>query len=426
MKCKNCGYEIKDGELRCKRCGKEVRMVPDYNPLDDVLTAQVKGGIDGGEQPLDDYDYEKAYTADLQRGEGQKPERRRRDTGRQTGTVRKSGGNTSGGRRTSRMTGNIDQERERRRRAAHKRREKKKKLRRRIILAFIILIAVIAAAAYFLYQNSYAGQVKKGNKALAEKSYDEAENYFERAVKKSPKRAEAYTGLSQVYLAQDDEDKAEQTLLDAVDSYPDEVPLYRACIQYYTDTDQLQEISVILEDAPDDVRSELSKYVSEEPDFSLDDSKVYDDVQQLSLESDGEAIYYTTDGSEPDTSSQKYTDPIQIEEGTTTITAISVNKAGIPSLPVSKDYTVELPIEDAPAVTPSTGQYDAPTQIVIQVPEGYTAYYTMDKSDPTENSTKYTGPISMPEGNTIFKAVLVNGKGRMTGVTTRNYELTLN
>ena len=86
---------------------------------------------------------------------------------------------------------------------------------------------------------------------------------------------------------------------------------------------------------------------------------------------------------------------------------------------------MEFPLEDAPAVTPSTGQYDQPTQIVIQVPEGYTAYYTTDRSDPTEESTKYTGPIDMPEGNTIFKAVLVNGKGRLTGVTTRNYELVL-
>ena len=63
MRCTNCGYEIPDGELYCKRCGREIRIVPDYNPLDDVLAAQVKGGIDGGERPLDDYDYEQSYTS---------------------------------------------------------------------------------------------------------------------------------------------------------------------------------------------------------------------------------------------------------------------------------------------------------------------------------------------------------------------------
>ena len=80
MRCTNCGCEIPDGQLYCKRCGKEIRIVPDYNPLDDVLAAQVKGGIDGGERPLDDYDYEKSYTSDLRRGEGQRAERRKEET----------------------------------------------------------------------------------------------------------------------------------------------------------------------------------------------------------------------------------------------------------------------------------------------------------------------------------------------------------
>ena len=98
-----------------------------------------------------------------------------------------------------------------------------------------------------------------------------------------------------------------------------------------------------------------------------------------------------------------------------------MNKEGIPSLSAKKTYVVELPIEDAPAVSPSTGQYDSPVQIEIKVPDGYEAYYTMDRTDPTTASNKYTGPIDMPVGETIFKAVLVNAKGRYSGITTRNY-----
>jgi hypothetical protein len=50
----------------------------------------------------------------------------------------------------------------------------------------------------------------------------------------------------------------------------------------------------------------------------------------------------------------------------------------------------------------------------------------MDNTDPTENSEIYSGPVSMPEGSTIFKAVLINGKGKLSGITTRNYERTAN
>ena len=42
MKCKYCGHEIPDGGLYCDACGNEVRIVPDYNPLDDMLTEQVR------------------------------------------------------------------------------------------------------------------------------------------------------------------------------------------------------------------------------------------------------------------------------------------------------------------------------------------------------------------------------------------------
>ena len=47
MRCRYCGQRIPEGELYCRHCGKEVRIVPDYNPLDDMLTAQIKGAIDG-------------------------------------------------------------------------------------------------------------------------------------------------------------------------------------------------------------------------------------------------------------------------------------------------------------------------------------------------------------------------------------------
>ena len=103
--------------------------------------------------------------------------------------------------------------------------------------------------------------------------------------------------------------------------------------------------------------------------------------------------------------------------------AIVVNGKGIPSVTASKKYNIEFPIEDAPAVTPSTGQYTGPAQITITVPEGYTAYYTMDGSTPTAASSQYTGPVDMPENTrTIFNAILVNNQnGKSTEVTTRSY-----
>ena len=45
MKCMNCGAEIPEDQLKCPECGQEIQIVPDYNPLEDVLAAQVRGAV---------------------------------------------------------------------------------------------------------------------------------------------------------------------------------------------------------------------------------------------------------------------------------------------------------------------------------------------------------------------------------------------
>ena len=62
------------------------------------------------------------------------------------------------------------------------------------------------------------------------------------------------------------------------------------------------------------------------------------------------------------------------------------------------------------------------TEITVQVPDGYTAYYTMDGTEPTAVSEKYNGPIQMPEGNTLFSVVLMSPDGKFSDITKRNYE----
>lgn len=408
MKCRYCGYEIPDGELYCEHCGKEVRIVPDYNPLDDMLTAQIKVSLDGEEPEDEAFD-----TAPV------------RNTGRRTGTGRgtRQGTSSNTNRSTGRRGSSPEMERRRRRQQQARKKAALRKKRRRLLMIMALFLILIAAGIYFLYSNSYAGVVRRGTRALDAGNYSEAQSLFERAMSKDNERPEAYTGLSGVYAAQDDLDAAEAVFLTGLEEQTDNADLYEACVNFYMDTEQQEKIPELLDDASDTVQEALGGYIIDGPSFSLDDEETFEDVQELTLTAgDGETIYYTTDESDPTTSSTKYTEPIQISEGTTTVTAIAVDDRGVPSLPVQKSYTVEFPIVDAPAVSPSTGQYDEAKQIEIKVPDGYDAYYTMDESDPTTASTKYTGPIEMPEGTTIFKAILVNGEGRSSGITTRNYE----
>ena len=397
MKCRYCKSEIPEGELYCKKCGREVQIVPDYNPLEEMLTAQIQ--LDGNEQEseLDQY-----------------INQNRRNNNR---TGQTAGRNTG-------STGRMLTEKERRKRQSAKAARKKAlRRKRRIVLLIMALIVVLAGAGFYvIYQNSYNGIMKKAQKAAQSKDYTTAEAYYKQAISKNTKKADAYTGLADVYLSQDKTDEGTTLFEEAVSKQSGNVELYKACMDFYLKSDQNMEIPELLDSVSDSMLEKLSDYVVDEPKFSLEDSTTYDDVQKLLLTADKDTIYYTTDGTDPDLTSTKYTsEGIQISEGETTIKAIAVNKKGVPSSISKKIYTVEFPVEDAPAVSPSTGQYDEAVQIEVKVPEGYTAYYTTDGTDPTTASTKYTGPIDMPKGETLFKVVLVNGKGRMSGITTRNY-----
>ena len=415
MKCRYCKAEIPEGELYCKKCGREVQIVPDYNPLEEMLTAQIQ--LDGNEQEseLDQYINQK------RRNNNRTGQSAGRNTGRSASRTTAA---MTGRRMTGNTTGQMLTEKERRKRQSAKAARKKAlRRKRRIVLLIMAAIVILAGAGFYvIYQNSYNGIMKKAQKAAQSKDYTTAEAYYKQAISKNTKKADAYTGLADVYLSQDKTDEGTTLFEEAVSKQSGNVELYKACMDFYLKSDQNMKIPELLDSVSDSMLEKLSDYVVDEPKFSLEDSTTYDDVQKLLLTADKDTIYYTTDGTDPDLTSTKYTsEGIQISEGETTIKAIAVNKKGVPSSISKKVYTVEFPVEDAPAVSPSTGQYEEAVQIEVKVPEGYTAYYTTDGTDPTTASTKYTGPIDMPKGETLFKVVLVNGKGRMSGITTRNY-----
>ena len=415
MKCRYCKAEIPEGELYCKKCGREVQIVPDYNPLEEMLTAQIQLDSNEQESGLDQYINQK------RRNNNRTGQFAGRNTGRSASRTTAA---MTGRRMTGNTTGQMLTEKERRKRQSAKAARKKAlRRKRRIVLLIMAAIVVLAGAGFYVvYQNSYNGIMKKAQKAAQSKDYTTAEAYYKQAISKNTKKADAYTGLADVYLLQDKADEGTTLFEEAVSKQSGNVELYKACMDFYLKSDQNMEIPELLDSVNDSMLEKLSDYVVDEPKFSLEDSTTYDDVQKLLLTAAKDTIYYTTDGTDPDLTSTKYTsEGIQISEGETTIKAIAVNKKGVPSEIGKKTYTVEFPVEDAAAVSPSTGQYDEAVQIEVKVPEGYTAYYTTDGTDPTTASTKYTGPINMPKGETLFKVVLVNGKGRMSGITTRNY-----
>ena len=300
----------------------------------------------------------------------------------------------------------------------------KKKRREQVLITLLIAFIILVAAGFIIHHNSYQGIVRRANQALAGGQLIEAEVLFRRAIERSPHRVEGIVGLSRVYHRNNQLVEAEEILLSALVGQATNLPLYEAMIEFYLETGQYVKISQLLDGADPRVLVFFEDYVSFSPVFSLDEG-LFEEVQEVSItaEMDG-VIHYTLDGRDPTPNSPIYREPILLTEGEHSIRAILVNPRGIPSLTTVRNYIIQLPISDAPAVTPSTGLYQEPTQIIIHVPNGYTAFFTLDGSIPTIGSFRYEDPLDMEVGNTIFTAILVNNlSGRATEPTVRNFTL---
>lgn len=380
MRCSECGANIREGSLYCDACGAEVRIVPDYSSLDEVLTAHVRGEIEGRERHNGK--------------ENRTPERRQENRTRKNPPRRK------------------------------KKSSKKKKM---LIILSILLAAMLVG--FVVYQSSYGGYIQKGYNALEKKKYNAAVKYFNNAAETNREKADAYIGLSKVYIAQDNLPAASEVFLTQIANQPANADIYRAAAEFYMDTGQPEQIPLMLDACSEEsVLRSMSDYIVETPKFSLEEG-TYEELQKLELSSEGNTVYYTLDESEPtEKSGAKYGAEITLDEGEWLIRAVAVNEKGVPSLVSEKKIIVELPISDPPIVSPSSGLYESAMDITIQVEEGFSAYYVFGQTEPNpDNWEKYTGPIAMPEGNTIFSAVLVDDStNKISSATVRNYDLSIN
>lgn len=315
--------------------------------------------------------------------------------------------------------------RRRRRRAKAERMRRKRRLRRILILGMILILAAIIGIGVLIYRNTYTGVVNQGKRAEVNGNSTKAEALYQRAIEKNGEKEDAYISLAKLYHNQDQDDQADSLLQDAVNDHPDSIGVYRAAVEFYEDTEQTGKIAYIMSTCTNDqILTELKDYVAKIPEFSLDEDKVYDNVQELTLSSEDKGtIYYTLDGSEATVDSIEYKEPIQLnKEGETTVRAIFVNRKGIASVEVQKTYTIQFPVADAPAVSPTTGQYSEAVSVEIQVPEGYTAYYTLDGTEPSDQSIQYTGAFAVYE-DTELNVVLIDGNGKKSEMTTRKYRI---
>lgn len=149
----------------------------------------------------------------------------------------------------------------------------------------------------------------------------------------------------------------------------------------------------------------------------------YEDSQLVSIScsTSGAEIRYTLDGSLPPTNSLIYTQPIMVESGTI-LKAIAIKPGMESSSVVSGIYGTNV---KTPVISPPGGNYQlAPSVTITCQTQNAEIRYTLDGSDPDENSVLYTCPLLISASATL-KAKAFKTNCTPSQITTETYNVTL-
>lgn len=198
--------------------------------------------------------------------------------------------------------------------------------------------------------------------------------------------------LANQYKGDGNYTKAEVTLTKTINSNPT-VEAYTVLSQTFVEQDKLLDAVSLLDNIRDPAMKEQLDILRPEAPVSDHAAGYYSHYMDIHLTSNGNTIYYTTDGSYPSVSGNVYEDAITLPAGETTIYAIAVDEKGLVSPVTVLGYTVTGVIEE---VTFTDPVLEASIREIIGVP-GDKLVLTNALWDITE--------FTVPEGVTFYEDI---------------------
>lgn len=369
MKCPNCGEKITAGNLYCESCGYEIRIVPDFDP---EIEQEIESSL-----------------SNLTSEEGEEQV--------ETKILFK---------------------------------DKIQKNKHAILIGtafFVILIfCIVYLSISYINNNSYSYQYNKALESKTDGNYSLAIKYLSRAHEILPLDTSATLMYADCMYEQGEKEQAVSFLLQEIVSVPNVIEYYDKIISWYEDESKIAEITELLNECTSEaIREKYNRYQAPEPEFGVKAGTYYEIISLKLLSNEKGKIYYTLDGSIPTSESEYYVSPIFLEEGEHVINAVFVNDFGISSRIITGTYIVDIAPPYPPEINVYSGIFYSPENIIVEVPDNCKVYYTLDGSIPDNESLLYTGPVVMPLGNTVFKAVTCKGE-ECSDVTDRVFELIMN
>ncbi|PXV95757.1 zinc ribbon protein [Lachnotalea glycerini] len=389
MVCTKCGAELKDTDLFCLNCGEEVRIVPDYSPVEELVIQNL------AEAQQNEITFENAKEAISEKVIINKNTKKAKP-----------------------------KPKDKKPKTPNEKCNRKSNHSLSLMIAAFVILVIVVAVLWNLHKHSFEYQYNQAIKNVDSDNYAAAYDYLSDALKKDDSNINARLLMASVYLELGKTEEAISLLKETLKMDQTNEEAAKQLLEVYSEynyTDELTEYSLQLKGTH--LAEALGDFYENRPVFSIDGG-IYDKYISVELTSkENSDIYYTVDGSKPNNSAIKYSGQIRLRGGTTQIRAVAINESGDLSLETIQEYTVNSTVPDNPVIKPASGVYSTPISINIIVPDKCKVYYTWDGTEPTEKSNLYSKPLDMPIGQHTLSVVAIDENGITSNTIQSNYDL---
>lgn len=325
-----------------------------------------------------------------------------------------------------------------------------------VTIAVVLLVMIAALGAFYYLKETLPGQkimVRAGQDGSHEAFWQVGEEYLnkgyidkaiehfliarekELALETPVDNIEGLLLLGSAYEAADRPEEAEALYVDLYNRLvPSRPEAYRSMVRILMAQDRGPEAGELLKLAYEKTgmttfRMQRDELLPNTPETSLTSGRYSDKRKVVLTSAEGHPIYYTTDPAAVlPGDGVLYTGPIQLEEGTVAMRAVTVN-GDLVSDPLSVSYTVIMPSPASPYIRLAPNTYKRRQKVYItpgDENENVTIYYTIDGSTPDADSPIYTGePVALPTGRVTMKAIAVNEYGKSSHAREVSWKITV-
>ena len=212
-----------------------------------------------------------------------------------------------------------------------------------VLLVLLIIGAILFGLYYFFWTaENFASLAER---SMDDGKYSRAVRLYEKAVELDPDNPEYVLALADACIADGSYTQAERSLVGAIKDAPS-VELYVKLSSVYVAQDKLLDAQRMLDSLNDAViKPELEAIRPAAPVFTPDGGEYSEYISVLAESPDG-SVYCSFDEEYPSTASGAMTEPIALEAGETSVSAITVGENGLVSTLCKKTYMIIGVIEE--------------------------------------------------------------------------------